>query len=42
MRCYVVYKSAAWLRLNMLGWITWDVNPSGDGYEWATMVISSA
>jgi hypothetical protein len=41
MRCYVVYKSEAWHRLNMIGWITWEVNPSEDGYEWATMVISS-
>jgi hypothetical protein len=41
MRCYVVYKSEAWNRMNMIGWITWEVNPSADGYEWATMVISS-
>jgi hypothetical protein len=41
MRCYVVYKSVAWDRLNMVGWITWEVTPSEDGYEWATMVIAS-
>jgi hypothetical protein len=41
MKCYVVYKSEEWYRLNEGGWITWDVNPSDDGIEWATMVISS-
>ena len=41
MRRYVVYKSESWHCLNMFGWITWEVNPSEDEYEWATMVISS-
>jgi hypothetical protein len=41
MKCYVEYRSEEWHRLNRLGWITWEVNPSEDGTEWATMVISS-
>ncbi len=41
MKCYVVYKSEEWHRLKMLGWITWEVHPSEDGYELATMVISA-
>ena len=41
MKCYVVYKSEEWRRLKLIGWITWEVNPSDDGYEWTTMVISS-
>ena len=41
MKCYVVYKSEEWHRMNMTGWITWEVNTSEDGTEWATMVISS-
>lgn len=41
MKCYVVYKSEEWHRLKMLGWITWEVNPSEEGCEWATMFISA-
>ena len=41
MRCFVVYKSEAWHHLHIIGWTTWEVNPSEDGYEWATMIITS-
>jgi hypothetical protein len=41
MKCYVVYKSEAWHRMNIIGFLTWEVNRSEDGHEWATMVIAS-